>query len=49
MLINFLSIQVLNFYLTPYSVVGLEGFYKNSFNKDEVGYFGGNLVFKLVF
>ncbi|EAK0838694.1 autotransporter domain-containing protein [Campylobacter upsaliensis] len=37
------------FYLTPYSVVGLEGFYKNSFNKDEVGYFGGNLVFKLVF
>ncbi|MBS4406528.1 autotransporter domain-containing protein [Campylobacter vulpis] len=37
------------FYLTPYSVVGLEGFYKNSFNKDEIGYFGGNLVFKLVF
>lgn len=37
------------FYLTPNSIFGLEGFYKNSFNKDELGYFGGNIVFKLIF
>lgn len=39
----------LYYYLMPNVLFGLEGFYKNSFNKDELGYFGGNLVFKWEF
>ncbi|MFQ6342354.1 autotransporter domain-containing protein [Campylobacter sp. VTCC 70190] len=39
----------LYYYLRTNIVLGLEGFYKNSFNKDELGYFGGNVVFRWEF
>lgn len=39
----------LYYYLMPNILFGLEGFYKNSFNKNELGYFGGNVVFKWEF
>ncbi|MDO4674821.1 autotransporter outer membrane beta-barrel domain-containing protein [Campylobacter sp.] len=39
----------LYYYFLPNALLGVEGFYKNSFNKSELGYLGGNLVFKWEF